>query len=262
MKVILICLISILFFASCSTRNLAYLSDLEEKGIYQELVSNSIEPKIQTDDLLSISVISLSPEANNLFNGGEMPVVGMVSSYSASQTSSSMYKEGYLVDKDGCIGFPVLGRVKLGGMTKAEATALVTTQLEQYVKEPIVNIRHLNFKITVVGEVSKPSTFMIPSEKINILEALGMAGDMTHFGKRENVLLIREVEGVRTVTRLNLNNKEILSSPYFYLQPNDIVYVEPHKIKVVQASTNTRTLSIVSTVLSLTSFALFRLRLF
>lgn len=262
MKVQFLCLIGIILFTSCSVRNLAYLSDLEEQSVYQEPVANSIESKIQSDDLLSISVISLSPESNNLFNRGEMPVVGIVSSYNASNTTSTMYKEGYLVDREGFIDFPVLGRVKVGGLSKVEAKAFLTAELKKYLKEPIVNIRYLNYKVTVVGEVSKPSTFIIPSERINILEALGMAGDMTHFGKRENVLLIREVEGVRTVVRLNLNSSEVLSSPYFYLQPNDIIYVEPNKIKAVQASTNTRTLSIISTVLSLASFALFRLRVF
>lgn len=262
MKVLSICLFGLCLFASCSVRNLAYLSDLEELAVYQEMIANHIEPKIQSDDLLSISVISLSAESNSLFNRGEMPVLGVASSYSATNASSSIYKEGYLVDKEGYIDFPVVGRIKLAGLSKAEAKVRLTTQMENYLKEPIVNIRYLNYKITVVGEVNKPSTFIIPSEKINILEALGMAGDMTHFGKRENVLLIREVEGVRTVTRLNLNSKEVLSSPYFYLQSNDIVYVEPDRIKAVQASTNTRNLSIVSAVLSLASFVLIRLRVF
>lgn len=238
------------------------MSDLKEQEVYQENVVLPIEPKIQSDDLLSISVISLSAESNNLFNQGEMPVLGMVSATNATNMAPTMYKEGYLVDKEGFIDFPVLGRIKVGGLHKAEAKKMLTMQLKNYIKEPIVNIRYLNYKITVVGEVSKPSTFVIPSEKVNIFEALGMAGDMTHFGKRENVLLIREIEGVRTVTRLNLNSKEVLSSPYFYLQPNDILYVEPHRIKAVQASTNTRNLSILTTVLSLTSFVLFRLRVF
>ena len=262
MKVQFLSLIGIIFFTSCSVRNLAYLSDLNEQDAYQEKIANTTESKIQPDDLLSVSVVSLSPESNDLFNRGEMPVVGIVSNFSATNASSTIYKEGYLVDKEGFIDFPVLGRVKIGGLSKTEAKAMLTTQLENYLKEPIVNIRYLNFKITVVGEVSKPSTFIIPSEKISILEALGMAGDMTHFGKRENVLLIREVEGVRTVTRLNLNNKEILNSPYYYLQQNDIVYVEPDRIKAVQASTNTRNLSILSAALSLATFVLFRLRVF
>lgn len=248
--------------ASCSPRNLAYLSDLGETEVYEEIINNKSEPKLQPDDLLGISVISLSPESNNLFNRGEIPVVSMVSTFNANNTSSAVYKEGYLVDKEGFIDFPVLGRLKIGGLNKEEAKALLTTQLSNYLKDPIVNIRYLNYKITVVGEVNKPSTILIPSEKINIVEALGMAGDMTQFGKRDNVLLIREAQGIRTVTRLNLNNKEILGSPYFYLQPNDIIYVEPDRIKRVQASTNTRRLSIISTVLSLSTFVLFRLRVF
>lgn len=262
MKAVFFSLICILLFASCTVRNLAYLSDLEEKRAYQELVSNNIEPKFQSDDLISISVNSLSAESNSLFNRGEMPVVSIAASYNASNPPPATYNDGYLIDKEGYIDFPVLGRVKLAGMSKVEAKKMLTTQLESYVKEPIVNIRYLNYKITVVGEVNKPSSFIIPSERINVLEALGMAGDMTHFGKRENVLLIREVEGVRTVIQMDLNSKEILNSPYFFLQPNDIIYVEPHRMKAVQASTNTRTISILSGVLSLASFVLIRLRVF
>lgn len=256
-------ILSLLFlFASCSVRNLAYLSDLKSQEVYQENINNSIEPSIQQDDLLSISVVSLNPESNSLFNRGEMPVAGIITSASAANSTPSVYKEGYLVDKDGNIDFPVLGTVKLGGLTKAEAKAKLTRQLEEYLKEPIVNIRYLNYKITVVGEVNRPATFTVPSERINILEALGMAGDMTQYGKRENVLLIREVKGVRTVTRLNLNNKSVLNSPYFFLQQNDIVYVEPDRMKAVQASTNTRSLAIATSTLTLLIVAISRIRLF
>jgi polysaccharide export outer membrane protein len=256
MKFKIIWLLSLILFASCSPRNLAYLSDLKEQGVYREKVTNSTEPQIQPDDLLSISVVSLNPESNSLFNRGEMPAAGIVKNYNASNASSAIYKEGYLVDKEGFIDFPVLGKVKIGGLSKAEAKAKLTAQLENYLKEPIVNIRYLNYRITVVGEVNNPSTFTIPSEKINILEALGMAGDMTAYGKRENVLIIREVDDVRTVSRLNLNSKDVLSSPYFYLQQNDVVYVEPDKVKHIQASTNTRMIAVGGTVLSLILFAL------
>jgi polysaccharide export outer membrane protein len=124
-----------------------------------------------------------------------------------------------------------------------------------------VNIRYLNFKVTVVGEVNNPSSFIIPTDKINVIEALGLAGDLTVFGKRENVLIIREKEGTRTSVRVNLNNKNLLVSPYFYLQQNDIVYVEPVKSKAVQASQTPYKISLAISIISLLSVLLYRLEL-
>jgi polysaccharide export outer membrane protein len=227
----------ILLITSCGpSRNLVYFSNLTEHAEYLEKVTNIPDSKIQPDDLLNITVTSLNPESIALFNGN-------VSS-SVSNVNSSANSEGYLVNREGVIDYPVLGRVKLGGLTKAEAKDKLEADLNRYLKEPIVRIRYLNYKITVVGEVNNPSTFTVPSEKINIIEALGLAGDMTVYGKRENVLIIREEEGIRKITRLNLNNKEVLNSPYFYLQQNDIVYVEPDKAKAVQASLSRSNISL------------------
>src|SRR5690606_36116850 len=141
----------------------------------------------------------------------------------------------YLVDENGYVDFPLIGSTKLSGLTKIEAKNLLIEKLNEHVKQPIVGIRFLNFKVTVLGEVNNPSSFIIPNDNVNILEALGLAGDLTVFGKRENVLLIREKENVRTTVRLNLNDKEILNSPYFWLQQNDIIYIEPDKARVAQA---------------------------
>jgi polysaccharide export outer membrane protein len=205
-----------------------YFSNLENKAEYIEKVMNRPESRVQPDDLLNITVTSLNPEAIALFNGG--------SSTTEGTTGSAPSAEGFLVDKEGMIDYPVLGRVKVGDLTKAEAKAKLESELKRYLKEPIVRIRYLNYKITVVGEVNSPSTFTVPSEKINIIEALGMAGDMTVYGKRENVLIIREEGGLRKVVRLNLNSKDVLNSPYFYLQQNDMVYVEPDKAKAAGTS--------------------------
>lgn len=252
MKLIFTYFLAFLCLASCTPRNLAYFSDLQEASEYTESIQNSSIARIQPDDLLSISVTSPSPEANALFNRGENITAGVVSNYSISSgTTNNLYREGYLVDENGFINFPVLGKIALAGLTRNEAIEKFSKELQPHLKDPIINIRFLNYKVTVVGEVNRPATFTIPTQKINILEALGMAGDMTAFGKRENVLVIREEDGVRKMTRLNLNNKEVLNSPYFYLQQNDVVYVEPDKMKQVQASTNTRTISIIASVTSL-----------
>ncbi|WP_114783167.1 polysaccharide biosynthesis/export family protein [Botryobacter ruber] len=253
MKINILYLLSMLLtFASCSHRNLAYFSDLEEQAMYQEKIVNEIEPKIQPYDLLSITVTSLNPEASALFNTGTISTVSSITNFSTTNSSiGAVAREGYLVDQEGNIKFPVLGKVKVAGLTKTQVTDKLEKLVQEHLKEPIINVRYLNYKITVVGEVNRPATFTTPSERINIIEALGMAGDMTPYGKRENVLVIREEEGVRKMARLNLNNKEILNSPYFYLQQNDVVYVEPDRMRQVQASTNTRTLSIIASVTSL-----------
>ncbi|SDL32142.1 polysaccharide export outer membrane protein [Catalinimonas alkaloidigena] len=250
MRVLIYCLLGAICFTSCTRRNLTYFSNLPIQGIYQDSVNNATEPKIQPDDLLNITVTSLSPESNMLFNRGVvMPTT--TTAYGAMDNPQNVYREGYIVDKKGFIDFPVLGKTRLAGLTKTQAKDTLTKALLLYLKEPIVYIRFLNYKITVVGEVNRPATFTIPSERISVLEALGMAGDMTIFGKRENVLIIREEQGARTATRLNLNDKSVLNSPYFYLQQNDVVYVEPDRMKQVQASTNTRTISIIASVTTL-----------
>ena len=137
----------------------------------------------------------------------------------------------YLVNNQGEIDFPVLGRLKISGLTKNECEALIREKLIPYLKEtPIVNVRMVNYKISVLGEVKSPGTFTVSNEKVNVLEALAMAGDMTVYGVRDNVKLVREnANGERIIQTLNLNDADLIRSPYFYLQQNDILYVSPNK---------------------------------
>ena len=245
-----LCLGLLLTFTACSKRNLVYFSDLQTSSKNETPIQNYIQPKIQPDDLLSISVSSLNAESNMLFNNVILPPTNSTSGIIASKVN-----EGYLVDKGGAINFPVIGKVTLAGLTKEEATEKMINEIKTHVKNPIVNIRFLNFKVTVIGEVNTPSTFEINSEKINVLEALGLAGDMTQFGNRDNVLIIREKDGVRTTARINLNNKEVLNSPYFYLQQNDIIYVEPaNKTKVAQTNPGNRFIPIWASLITTTGF--------
>jgi polysaccharide export outer membrane protein len=247
----LLCLAFLIALASCgSTRNLVYFHDLPGQGKYTEEIKNKVEPKIQADDQLSITVSSLNPESNILFNTGVMPSTTGIASAGATPNRTN---EGYLVDKDGFINFPVLGKVQLSGLTKEEATAKMTAEITKNIKNPIVNIKFLNFRITVIGEVNRPSTFLVPSERVNILEAIGLAGDLTPYGKRENILIIREQNGVRSATRVDLASRAILNSPDFYLQQNDVVYVEPAKIKALQGSSSTFYLSLATASVSILS---------
>lgn len=255
LKSILFILI-VLISTSCAKRNLVYFSEIDSESNFSVQSPEMVEPVIQTDDLLKITVTSLSPESNILFNSGVMNTEG-----TRVHPEATSLNEGYLVDKNGEINFPVLGKVKLAGFTKPEAIEEMSFRLREHVKNPIVNIRFMNFKVTVIGEVNKPSTFTVATEKITVLEALGLAGDMTPYGKRENVLIIREKGGVRSATRINLNKTDILNSPYYHLQQNDVIYVEPDEIKAVQASTNQRSLTLLGISASVVISLLFNLRM-
>ncbi|UPK72913.1 polysaccharide biosynthesis/export family protein [Chitinophaga filiformis] len=168
---------------------------------------------------------------------------------------------GYLVNEQGFIEYPVLGQVKAAGLTKEQLTTYLRDELNnrKLMKDPVVSVRFLNYRVTVLGEVSRPGVFAINNERMSIMEALGIAGDITIYGKKDNVLLIREVDGQRTIKRLNLNSDDILSSPYYYLQSNDVVYVEPTKARVANASGNRQTISIILSSISLFVIILDRL---
>ncbi|EKB51312.1 polysaccharide biosynthesis/export family protein [Cecembia lonarensis] len=254
-KLLFLAILSISLF-SCAKRNLVYFSDIYQDMEFSVPVEMSNEPRIQVDDLLSITVTSLNPESNMLFNVGVL----MPSGDRNNTIVNNPINENYLVDKDGYINYPVIGLINLKGLTKQEAIDKMSGLLNEYVKDPIINIRFMNFKVTVIGEVQTPNSFIIPTEKITILEALGLAGDMTAYGRRENVMIIREKDGVRTATRLNLNDKTILTSPYYYLQQNDVVYVEPYKTKSVQADTNPAQIAIITSTISLATIVILNFR--
>jgi polysaccharide export outer membrane protein len=234
-----------LLLASCaSTKNVVYLKDAKDSEVS---IYDKLEPVIQKNDLLSITVTSPNAVASQPFN-----TAVAVSTQLVGYTSTQSY--GYLVDHDGYIDIPMLGRVKAAGLTKKELKDKITDLLitNKYLMQPVVSVRYLNFKVTVLGEVARPMVINVPDEKINIMEALGFAGDMTVYAKRDNVVLIREEGGKRITKRLNLNSDEILKSPYYYLKTNDIVYVEPNKAKV-NANGNAKTwLPAILSALSLT----------
>lgn len=237
-------LITIVFICSCGNpRKLTYFNDLKDTSTIYSTIPQRPEPIVQVGDILVITVSSLNPESNQLFNRGIVPNASSTPALGGLASTG----DGYLVNNDGSISFPVLGQINLLGLTRDQVRKKMVEELSTFVKDPIVSVRFNNFRITVVGEVNKPATFIVPNEKINIIEALGMAGDMTPYGKRNNVLLIREVNGQRIITRINLNNHDILNSPYYYLKQNDVIYIEPSKYR---DPSNAKTLQIVSIVLS------------
>ncbi|MCX2449908.1 polysaccharide biosynthesis/export family protein [Pedobacter sp. PLR] len=231
-------LISLTILGCAPQRDLVYFSNLSK--VSNDQIQNAPELKLQKNDQLSISLTSLNTEYNVLF-----------ASANANNSNTPINsKGGFKVNNAGNIALPLVGDVKVEGLSLEEAKALITQVLKRQIKDPYVDLQLVNFKITVIGEVNRPASLNVPGEQINLLEALGMAGDMTVYGKRENVLVIREEDGVRNMVRLNLNDKNSYSSPYFNLKQNDIVYVEPDKAKEKQANPNNQLMPIVSTLVS------------
>lgn len=241
-------LLVILLITGCASRNLTYFSDIESNSDYSVKIEDNSELKIQPFDRIKIIVNSPSPESNLLFNGGIL--TENIESINVP-INRGIDSNNFLVNKEGVIEFPVIGEIKLGGMTFEKAREEMKFHLKAHIKDPSVNMFITNFKISVLGEVKNPSNFTIDSERINVFEAIGLAGDLTPYGKRENVLLLRERNGIRNIYRINLNEKKVLNSPYYYLEQNDIVYIEADKQKAKEAKNNTTTVTIISVAASI-----------
>jgi polysaccharide export outer membrane protein len=249
-RIILVFAIGSSMFAwlcSCtSKKNLVYF---QGPAVVATEVSKSYSPILQKDDLLSILVMGQDPEAVVPFNLPPNMVIGVSSMGGYSQGAPT--QPGYLIDAEGNIDFPVVGKLKLGGLTRPEAIALIREKLKEYVVKPNVNMRILNYKVTVLGEVKNPGTFTIPNERITLPEALGIAGDLLITGVRHDVLVIRDVDGKITETRIDLRKKDLFRSPVYYLQQNDIVYVEPNRARINSSVVNASNAGIAISVLSL-----------
>lgn len=213
----------ILMMVGCgSSKEVAYWQNIDSislaasKGLY--------DAKIMPKDELTILVQTTDPLTSEPFN-----------LRSTGQTSSKNQITGYLVDNDGIINFPIVGKIHVAGLTKTECEDLIKSKIQPYLartENPLVSVRTSSYRITVIGEVNRPGVIPVATEKISLIEALAEAGDMTIYGKRDNVLLVREDKsGEKHKVRLNMNDANIINSPYYYLQQNDIVYVEPHKVK-------------------------------
>ena len=234
-------LISIL--ASCSsTQKIKYFQDIPDSGVVKTIPAAPYnEPKVQVGDLLNVNVQTLDPLATQMVNMGNTIVPGSASTSSTGGTASAaalstlsqqQTTSGYMVDKNGTIDIPILGKISVVNHTTSELKEIIKSEADKYYKDPVVIVRLINFSVSVTGEVLKPGVYVMPTEKVSIINAIAMAGDLTIFGKRENVLLIREnVDGTKTAYRINLKKSDIMSSPIYYLRQNDIIYVEPRKAK-------------------------------
>jgi len=222
----------LLMAASCvNTRKTTYFNDIQN-GVYKSSYEIP-QPIIHKNDLLSIYVSSLNTEASAIYN-----TPGLSYTTSASANGPTVQNVGYLVNTEGNIQFPVLGTIKVEGLTTNELTDILadTLNARKLLVDPLVTVRFLNFRVTVLGEVGRPTVITVPNEKISILEAIGLAGDLTIYGKRDNVLLIREEEGKKIIHRVDLNSPATLTSAFYYLKTNDVIYVEPDKNKVASVS--------------------------
>jgi polysaccharide biosynthesis/export protein len=212
------------------TQQSQYFRNLND-SILQK-ASQEYEPIFQKGDILSIAVITPNEMSSRLFN---QPNFSNGSSNATADDNPGTGKTipgGYLIDEKGTIVFPLLGQIPANGLTRQQLTDIISNKLKLYIDSAIVSVRLLNYRITVLGEVVRSGTFSIPSERVTILDAIGLAGDLTIYGKRNNIRVIRTVNGTRQTGTINLNNGDIFSSPYFYLRQNDIVYVEMNERKI------------------------------
>jgi len=241
----------LLIFSCKPKKDVVYYQNID--GLSSAEQSNSYEIKIQPDDLLMIIVSADDPETAIPFN------LSAISIPSATNTNLMSLRgqesiQYYLVDASGTIDFPVLGKLKVGGLSRSELMHLLETKIAKYIKNPIINIRLMNFKVSVQGEVTLPGTYPVNSDRITLIEAISRAGDLTIYGKRNNVLIIRELNGVKSYNRVDITKADFINSPFYYLAQNDVVYVEPNKTRINGAAVGANTgviISVTSLVITL-----------
>lgn len=250
-------IVIMLFMSSCGVKykTVPYFTNLPADSLLQENILNKVVFKIQKNDILAITVSSLNPEASAIFNMG---TTSSLQSSTAANVNPTNTANGFMVDDRGEIQLPLLGPVRIEGLTTSEARALIQNKLVNYLKEPVVSIRLVNFRVSVLGDVARPGVYPVNNERVNVSEALSMAGDLTITAVRNNVLLVREIDGKRQYIRLDMQNKELFNSPYYYLQNNDVLYIQPGKAKYASVDSSYRNVSIVLSALSVIALIISR----
>ncbi|MEJ2905675.1 polysaccharide biosynthesis/export family protein [Pedobacter panaciterrae] len=257
MRKFLYLIVAVLFMSSCGVKykTVPYFTNLPADSLLQENILNKVVFKIQKNDILAITVSSLNPEASAIFNMG---TTSSLQGSTAANVNPSNTANGFMVDDRGEIQLPLLGPVRIEGLTTSEARALIQNKLVNYLKEPVVSIRLVNFRVSVLGDVARPGVYPVNNERVNVSEALSMAGDLTITAVRNNVLLVREIDGKRQYIRLDMQNKELFNSPYYYLQNNDVLYIQPGKAKYASVDSSYRNVSIVLSALSVIALIISR----
>lgn len=233
-------LFALLFFSCAPRKELVYYQNIDRLPAAK---LNTYEVTIQPDDLLMVIVSAEDPEIAAPFNLKSVRTTnpGKLDAVGGQETMQL-----YLVDANGTIDFPVLGKLKVGGLTRSAVLQLFQEKIGTYIKNPIVNLRIMNFKVSVQGEVVAPGTYTIDSERITLIEALSKARDLTIYGKRNNILIIREIDGVKSYNRVDITQADFINSPFYYLAQNDVVYVEPNKNRINAAAVGPNTGVIIS----------------
>ncbi|MCJ8210242.1 polysaccharide export protein [Mucilaginibacter sp. RS28] len=241
----LIVLLGVMILSSCfNEKKITYFQRSGSKDTVA--IAREYVPKIQPGDLLSIYVNSLSPEASSFFN----PYSSSRETPDATPSLSQSAAPGYLVDGSGNITLPLVGSVAVGSLTTNEATGIIRKKLEFYLKEPTVTVRFLNFRISILGEVSKPGIYVIPNERITLPEAITLAGDLTPFAKQNSIEIIRDVNNKKEFGEVDFTKSDVFSSPYYYLHSNDIVYVKASKGKIAQTDLALRLIPIMVSIIT------------
>ena len=248
----LVALVGCISLTSCHTyKKINYLQDIVPNKAERIAINKGI--LIQPKDMISIVVSSRNPELATMFN---LPITSYQAGSEITGGAGSQRLLGYVVDNEGNIDFPVLGAIHVAGLTRWELSQSIKEQLigQDYLKDPVVTVEFMNFKISVMGEVAAPGTYNIEGDKITLLQALSLAKDLTIFGRRDNIAVIREQNGERTIYQVDIRSAELFNSPAYYLQQNDIVYVEPNKVRAGQSTVNENNLKSVGLWVSISSF--------
>jgi polysaccharide biosynthesis/export protein len=236
-------LLIVILVCSCKPRQeLVYYQNIDNLTSAEKF--NTYEIKIQPDDLLSIIVSADDPETAVPFNLSTIITPLTTNNMMIPRGQETM--QSYLVDTTGSIDFPVLGKLKVGGLSRSELMQLLETKISKYIKNPIINIRLMNFKVSVQGEVTLPGIYSTNSDRITLIEAISRAGDLTIYGKRNNILIIREVNGLKSYNRVDITKADFINSPFYYMAQNDVVYVEPNKTRINGAAVGANTNVIIS----------------
>ncbi|GAA4114282.1 polysaccharide biosynthesis/export family protein [Aquimarina addita] len=253
-KVSFFFLLSIVVFSCKAPTDVVYFQNSED--LEKISSTNSFTPVFKVDDIVSVLVSAADMDAARPFNMMQGSSLSTLTEEGSGSSASGGEAATYLIDEEGMIEFPILGKLKIAGLTRVQVKDLIKDKLIIYIKDPIVNVRLKNFKITVIGEVNVPGSYSIPNERITIVEALGLAGDMTITGRRENVMVIRENKGVNTYHRVDLTSKSIFDSPVYYLAQNDVLYIEPNTTRIRSSEGNRNVVGLVLSIIGVALSAL------
>ena len=235
------------FYSCVSPKSIVYFQG-DTLRYSVDTIRQSYTPTVQPNDLLSIVVGSLSPESDVIFNVPNQYTTSAMSYGNAGGTRQQSL--GYLVDSEGNIEMPLVGKIYIQNLKTQVAADTIRQQLLKFLREPTVTLRSLNFKVSVLGEVNRPAVYVVPDEKITLPEMLSLAGDLTIYGRRDNITVIREENGLRQYAKVDLTSRDIFDSPYYYLHKNDLVYIEPVKARMTYADRRVQLLPLAISIVS------------